>query len=175
MAGSQASLTNRKLGYARTQLNSLNNAQQLSPPDFNAASCALEAGLVFVSHAYMSLLAEIADAYNHKGLPISTLGELTAALDERGLAPSELILLERLESTDSWLSSVIQSRALLHSVADKDLFRLNPNLAMDSEISTNAIQLVDANDEQSWEDKLAISIAEMTALVDTIRESISEY
>lgn len=171
MARIQASLTNRKLNYARMQFRTMCDAQQETPPNVVVSSCALEAGLLFLHQAYVSLLAEIGEAYSHKGEPISDLPCLQRALAQRGLEPVELNGLAQLETGHSWLSELIEAQTLLHAVDHKDAFRLTPA----NNAQPNELRLVDANGEKGWAEKFEVALNEFDGLLESVREATSEY
>lgn len=171
MADKQASLTNRKLNYARMQFSTLCEAQKTVPPNIVVSSCALEAGLVFLYQAYISLLAEIGEAYSHKGEPITNLQCLQRALVERGLEPVELNGLAQLEVGPSWLSELIGVQTLLLSLEHKGAFRLTST----NSSSSDELKLIDASGEQNWAVKFETALEEFNGLLDSVREAICEY
>lgn len=174
MANKQSPLTNRKLGFARKQLAIMIHHSKPNSSDTPAASCALEAGLVFLYQAYISMLAEIADAYRHNGEPITGLSHLKTVLSKRGLSPSELNTLEQLEIGPSWLSGLIEAQDLLLSVEAKDQFRVVAG-DHDEPSLENKLQLVDAMAEQTMPDKFQSSVDAFAEILEEIREGFAEY
>lgn len=172
MASEQTLLTNRKLNYAKIQLRAVQQFIDSNEGSVPQSSSALEAGLLFLHQAYVSLLAEIAEAYRHKGDRITSLEQLKTQLKTRDIAPQVLGELERLEAGPSWLNDLLSAQDLLLSVAHRDDFRIAPKEAEE----TAELQLIDVSgDQQSWVTRFSAAVEGFQSLAEKLREASSEY
>lgn len=170
MATAQVSLTNRKLHYARLQLQALQRYSAQSEPAISEASSSLEAAFHFLFQAYLSLLEEIAAAYRYKGDKITSLVQLKAALASREQESAELKEMESLLERPSWLQDILLFRDLSADPERRDELRLGGDGPDKNELS-----LVDLARDSDWATKLVTSIEQFSEMSGRFRESTLEW
>ncbi|WP_252179919.1 DUF6586 family protein [Endozoicomonas sp. 4G] len=96
--------TNKKLHYARLQLDAWESAEPFEQDAFR------DAFLMHARHAYFSLLAEILFPYGKQLTRLLSLEEVSKLVDKKQEGSvSELEQLKQLESSDSWLADLLEA------------------------------------------------------------------
>ncbi len=108
------SYTNKKLHYARLQLDAWEKAESFEQDAFR------EAFLMHANQAYCSMLAEILSPYGLNLPHLITLEEACKLMSDREESVSELEQLKQLEVSDSWLAHLQQAHSKL-SVLNDDI------------------------------------------------------
>ncbi len=121
--------TNKKLHYARLQLDAWERAEAFEQEAFR------EAFLMHASQAYSSMLAEILSPYGEQLTRLLSLEDACRLMDEQPAEVSELEQLKQLESSDSWLADLLK--------AYDDIFNANGNI---QSYSSNSSMIMIASD-----------------------------
>ncbi|WP_434001800.1 DUF6586 family protein [Endozoicomonas sp.] len=107
------SYTNKKLHYARLQLDAWESAESFEQEAYR------EAFLMHACQAYSSMLAEVIFPYGKQLTKLVSLEEVCDLLNDQDESIPELEQLKQLESSDSWLVHLQQAYSKL-SVLDED-------------------------------------------------------
>ncbi len=161
MSNSWQSITNKKLHYARLQLDAWDSADAMNKQAFR------EGFLFQCKLAYQSLLSELMSSYGID-TAVGSLQEAAELIKGKDTASSELVQLQQLESTESWLSTLLSEIGKLErlSFSESQAAQYDPSLLASDAVTRSEI----SNVEQA-----KISFQEMRALVAHFRNFNLEW